>query len=113
METRLFEERPVGPTVALLLESVLFLVVGLTWAVIAVTAATIVTRMAPAAIRGEALGTYAAVSAVAGGIGSLLGGALAEIQLPAGLHRRGRICAARGPAGVPAAYRYRRIGCSS
>lgn len=67
-------------TAALLLEGVLFLLVGLTWAVIAVTAATIVTRMAPPAIRGEALGTYAAVSAVAGGIGSLFGGAVAEIS---------------------------------
>lgn len=64
--------------VGLFLTSVLFLLVGLTWAVIAVTATTIVTRLAPAAIRGEALGMYAAVSAVAGGIGSLLGGALAE-----------------------------------
>ncbi len=56
----------------------LFLVVGLTWAVIAVTAATIVTRLAPAAIRGEALGMYTAVSSVAGFLGSLLGGGLAE-----------------------------------
>lgn len=64
----------------LLLETALFLVIGVTWAIIAVTAATIVTRLAPPAIRGEALGTYAAVSAVAGAIGSLLGGALAEVS---------------------------------
>jgi len=67
-------------TVGLVLETILFLLIGVTWAIIAVTAATIVTRLAPAAIRGEALGTYAAVSAVAGGIGSLLGGAVAEVS---------------------------------
>jgi len=67
-------------TVGLVLETVLFLLIGVTWAIIAVTAATIVTRLAPAAIRGEALGTYAAVSALAGGIGSLLGGAVAEVS---------------------------------
>jgi len=67
-------------TVGLVLETVLFLLIGVTWAIIAVTAATIVTRLAPAAIRGEALGTYAAVSAVAGGLGSLLGGALAQVS---------------------------------
>lgn len=69
-----------GTTVGLVLETLLFLLIGVTWAVIAVTAATIVTRLAPAAIRGEALGTYAAVSAVAGGLGSLLGGAVAEVS---------------------------------
>lgn len=55
----------------------LFAVVGLTWAVVAVTAATIVTRLAPAAIRGEALGVYTALSGLASGVGSLLGGWLA------------------------------------
>lgn len=64
----------------LLLASALFLLIGITWAIIAVTAAGIVTRLAPEAIRGEALGTYAAVAAVAGAIGSLLGGALGEIS---------------------------------
>lgn len=67
-------------TTGLVLESILFLLVGGTWAIIAVTAATIVTRLAPEAIRGEALGAYAAVAALAGGIGSLLGGAVAEIS---------------------------------
>lgn len=66
--------------VGLLLQGLLFLVVGLTWAIIAVTAATIVARLAPPSIRGEALGMYTAVSAVAGGIGSLLGGGIAEIS---------------------------------
>lgn len=66
--------------IGLVLTGLLFLFVGLTWAVIAVTAATIVARLAPPSIRGEALGMYAAVSAVAGGIGSLLGGAVAEIN---------------------------------
>ncbi|WP_418284263.1 MFS transporter [Halorubrum sp. DTA46] len=54
-----------------------FAVIGLTWAVIAVTAGTLVTRLSPAAIRGEALGMYAALGALAGGVGSVLGGWLA------------------------------------
>jgi MFS family permease len=55
----------------------LFATIGVSWAVIAVTAGTIVTRLAPASLRGEALGVYAALSTLAGGIGSLIGGALA------------------------------------
>lgn len=57
----------------------LFTLVGLTWAVIAVTAGTIVTRVAPPDVRGEALGVYAALSTLAGGIGSVLGGVLADV----------------------------------
>ncbi|MBP1901167.1 MFS family permease [Halorubrum trapanicum] len=59
---------------------VTFAAVGLTWAVIAVTAGVVVTRLAPAAIRGEALGAYAALGALAGGIGSVIGGWLAAIE---------------------------------
>ncbi|WP_435194883.1 MFS transporter [Natronomonas sp. EA1] len=51
-----------------------FLVIGIAWAFIAVTAATLVTRIAPETIRGEALGVYTALSALAGGLGSVLGG---------------------------------------
>jgi predicted MFS family arabinose efflux permease len=58
---------------------VAFAAVGLTWAVIAVTAGVLVTRLAPPAIRGEALGAYAALGALAGGIGSVLGGWLAAV----------------------------------
>jgi len=57
--------------------AVAFAVVGLTWAVIAVTAGTLVARLAPLSIRGEALGTYAALGALAGGVGSVVGGRLA------------------------------------
>jgi len=52
-------------------------VVGLTWAVIAVVGTALVTRLAPPAVRGEALGLYTAIGAVAGGVGGLLGGWLA------------------------------------
>lgn len=48
--------------------------VGVTWAVIAVVGTAIVTRLAPPAVRGEALGTYTALAAVAGGAGGLVGG---------------------------------------
>jgi MFS family permease len=61
----------VAPTV------VLFLLIGLSWAVIAVSAGTLVTRLAPSIVRGEALGVYSALSAVAGGVGSAAGGRLA------------------------------------
>jgi len=55
----------------------LFVVIGVAWALIAVSASTLVTRIAPPAIRGEALGVFAALAAVAGGFGSVLGGRLA------------------------------------
>ncbi len=56
----------------------LFFVIGASWAVIAVTAATLVVRLSPVSLRGEALGFFAATSALAGALGSLLGGGLAE-----------------------------------
>ena len=66
-----------GSLLGTLATGVLFLLVGISWAVIAVTAGTIVTRIAPTALRGEALGVYTALSTLAGGIGSIAGGALA------------------------------------
>jgi len=56
----------------------LFVVVGVTWAVIAVSAATLVTRLSPPIVRGEALGVYSALSTVASGAGSVVGGWLAS-----------------------------------
>lgn len=61
----------------LVVTALVFVVIGVAWAVIAVTATTLVTRLAPAALRGEALGVYVAASALAGGVGSVLGGLLA------------------------------------
>ncbi|MFB6137833.1 MAG: hypothetical protein ABEJ42_05755 [Halobacteriaceae archaeon] len=55
----------------------LLAVVGLTWAYVAVAGTTVVSRLAPAADRGEVLGAYAALAALGGGAGSLLGGWLA------------------------------------
>jgi predicted MFS family arabinose efflux permease len=57
--------------------AVAFAVIGVTWAVIAVTGGTLVTRLSPLSIRGEALGTHAALGALAGGVGSVAGGWLA------------------------------------
>jgi MFS family permease len=59
------------------LAAAVFALIGVTWAVIAVTAGTLVTQLSPTAIRGEAHGMYAALGALAGGIGSVLGGWLA------------------------------------
>jgi len=53
-------------------------VVGVTWAVIAVTGTAIVSKAAPAHTRGGVLGVYAALSALAGALGGLLGGWLAS-----------------------------------
>lgn len=57
--------------------TVVFGVIGLSWAVIAVTGATLVSTYSPSRIRGESLGVYGALVAVGGGVGGLLGGAVA------------------------------------
>lgn len=59
---------------------VLFAVVGVTWAFIAVTATGLVSRLAPEEIRGEALGLYTALGGLGGGIGSTLGGVVADLS---------------------------------
>lgn len=55
-----------------------FAIIGITWAVIAVTAVGLVTRLAAANVRGEALGAYTALVALGTGIGSAVGGAVAS-----------------------------------
>jgi MFS family permease len=57
-------------------------VVGATWAVIAVTASAVVTALAPHELRGEALGVYTALTSLAGGVGSVLGGWLGTHSYP-------------------------------
>ncbi|MBX0284762.1 MFS transporter [Halomicroarcula sp. F28] len=64
---------PTG-ALGLLTNGVVFVGIGVAWAVVAITAAAIVTRLAPPAIRGEALGLYTALSGLATGLGSVLGG---------------------------------------
>lgn len=54
--------------------------VGATWAVIAVLGTAIVVRLAPPSIRGEALGVYAALAALAGGVGGIVGGWVAGVD---------------------------------
>lgn len=55
----------------------LFVLVGVSWAVIAVTATGLVARLSPAEVRGDALGAYAALAGLGGGVGSFAGGWLA------------------------------------
>lgn len=52
----------------------------MTWATITVTTASVVTRPASSATLGEALGVHVAVSAIAGGLGTLLGGTVARVS---------------------------------
>ena len=66
----------VGPPVELPALLVLFVGIGLTWAIIGVTATGLVTRLAGPE-RGTALGVYVAVAGAGGGLGSVLGGWLA------------------------------------
>lgn len=56
-----------------------FTLIGITWAVIAVTASGLVTKLADASVRGEALGLYTAIVGFATGVGSALGGWLADL----------------------------------
>jgi len=63
-----------GVALGLLTNGVVFVAIGVAWAVVAITAAAIVTQLAPPAIRGEALGLYTALSGLATGVGSVLGG---------------------------------------
>jgi len=56
-----------------------FGLIGLTWAVIAVTSTALVTRLSGEE-RGTALGVYAAVAGLGGGVGSVLGGWLAGAE---------------------------------
>ena len=65
---------PVGPIVV----GILFLAIGGSWAVIAVTATGLVSRLAPDSVRAEALGVYTAVGSLGGGVGSVFGGAIAD-----------------------------------
>jgi MFS family permease len=59
---------------------VAFLALGVTWAVIAVTATGLVTRLADPEERSEALGLYTALAGLGGGVGSILGGAVATAE---------------------------------
>lgn len=56
------------------LTAIVITVIGLTWAVIAVVGTAMVTRMAPSEIRSDVLGVYTALAAIAGGVGSVIGG---------------------------------------
>lgn len=69
-------------TLGSFLLGVALLAIGITWAVIAVVGTSMVTRLAPAGARSRALGAYVAIGAMAGGVGSVLGGWLARFGYP-------------------------------
>lgn len=60
--------------------AIAFIGIGISWAIIIVTAGTLVTQLSPPTIRGESLGMYGALMALAGGIGSFVGGRLAVVD---------------------------------
>jgi MFS family permease len=66
------------PPAGLLAVGAVFVAIGVTWAVIAVTATDLVTSLAPESVRGEALGAYTALGSLGGGVGSVVGGAVAS-----------------------------------
>ena len=68
----------IAPPAGLLVVGALFLALGASWAVIAVTATGLVSELATETIRAEALGIYTAIASFGGGIGSVLGGAIAD-----------------------------------
>jgi len=68
----------VAPPVGLIVVGALFLAIGGSWAVIAVTATGLVSRLASDSVRAEALGVYTAAGSLGGGAGSVLGGAIAD-----------------------------------
>lgn len=72
----LLGKSPIG----IALVTAVFVIIGATWAAVAVTTATLVSKLAPPVVRGEALGVYGALVAVGGGVGGLLGGWLAGLD---------------------------------
>lgn len=56
--------------------------IGVTWAVVAVTTTGIVARLAAERVRGEALGLVVAVTGIGGGVGNVVGGAVAAATTP-------------------------------
>jgi MFS family permease len=67
----------VAPPGGLVLVGTLFAAIGVSWAVIAVTATGLVTTLAPEPVRSEALGAYTALGSLGGGVGSAVGGVVA------------------------------------
>ena len=56
----------------------LFLLTGVTWAAFQLSATSIVSRLAPAGLKGQALGAYNALTGLGGVVGALVGGFLAD-----------------------------------
>ncbi len=67
-------------SLSLIASGLVLVLIGLTWAIIAVVGTAIVTRLAPPGVRGEMLGVHTALAAVAGGTGGLLGGWVATMD---------------------------------
>jgi MFS family permease len=67
-----------APSTGFVVVGALFFAIGVTWAVISITATGLVSSLAPESARGEALGAYTALGSLGGGVGSVVGGAVAD-----------------------------------
>jgi len=68
------------PALARSLVGTFFLLTGLTWASVNVTAIAIISKRAPEGLRGQALGTYHALAGLGWVIGSVIGGQIAYLS---------------------------------
>lgn len=73
----------VQPGLARSLVGFFFLLTGLTWASVNVTAIAIISKRAHEGLRGQALGTYHALAGLGWVVGSVLGGQIAYFSYPA------------------------------
>lgn len=86
--------------VGVMTTSIIFVLIGISWALIIVTAGILVTQLAPRSIRSEALGIYSALMAFAGGVGSIVGGRLAVYDYLVAFMIAGGLVAAGAIVGV-------------
>jgi MFS family permease len=67
-----------GSAVFSIILVIIFVLIGLSWALVNVTNLTIVSNLASEGLKGQAFGIYNAIVGMGGIIGSLLGGYLAD-----------------------------------
>ena len=64
--------------IVLVLISLLFFLIGLTWSFIGLTASGIINKLSPPTKKGEAFGLHTAIAGIGGGTGSIIGGIISK-----------------------------------